>query len=127
MAGAEVRSTDGQLSRTWTEMADSPRADEQLEHVIPLADPSTPLPAEAAVAVIGGGIMGISIAFHLTEAGVADVLYATGLYGHGFLQGPAVGEIVRDLILGQTPFVDVAPLAVERFARAAPRPERNVI
>jgi sarcosine oxidase subunit beta len=55
------------------------------------------------------------------------VLYATGFSGHGFLQGPAVGEIVRDLVLGNPPFVDVAPLSVERFASSAPRPERNVI
>jgi sarcosine oxidase, subunit beta len=54
-------------------------------------------------------------------------LYATGFSGHGFLQGPAVGEIVRDLVLGRRPFVDVSPLAVERFALAAPRPEHNVI
>jgi sarcosine oxidase subunit beta len=54
-------------------------------------------------------------------------LYATGFSGHGFLQAPAVGEIVRDLVLGREPFVDVAPLAVERFAHAAERPERNVI
>ena len=54
-------------------------------------------------------------------------LYATGFSGHGFLQGPAVGEIVRDLVLRREPFVDVAPLDVERFVRAAPRPERNVI
>ncbi len=54
-------------------------------------------------------------------------LYATGFSGHGFLQGPAIGEIVRDLVLGREPFVDVAPLSVERFARHEPRPERNVI
>lgn len=54
-------------------------------------------------------------------------LYATGFSGHGFLQGPAVGEIVRDLVLGREPFADVAPLSVERFARDAPRPELNVI
>jgi sarcosine oxidase subunit beta len=57
----------------------------------------------------------------------ARFLYATGFSGHGFLQGPAVGEIVRDLVLGSEPFVDVSPLAVERFAHATPRPERNVI
>jgi sarcosine oxidase subunit beta len=57
----------------------------------------------------------------------ARFLYATGFSGHGFLQGPAVGEIVRDLVLGRDPFVDVAPLSVERFAHASPRPERNVI
>jgi sarcosine oxidase, subunit beta len=62
------------------------------------------------------------------EAGAtARFLYATGFSGHGFLQGPAVGEIVRDLVLEREPFVDVAPLAVERFAHATPRPERNVI
>ena len=54
-------------------------------------------------------------------------LYATGFSGHGFLQGPAVGEIVRDLVLEQEPFVDVAALSAERFARAETRPERNVI
>jgi len=54
-------------------------------------------------------------------------LYATGFSGHGFLQGPAVGEIVRDLVLGGEPFADVAPLSVERFARDAPRPEVNII
>jgi glycine/D-amino acid oxidase-like deaminating enzyme len=54
-------------------------------------------------------------------------LYATGFSGHGFLQGPAVGEIVRDLVLEREPFVDVAALSAERFARAETRPERNVI
>ena len=53
--------------------------------------------------------------------------YATGFSGHGFMQAPAVGESVRDLILGREPFVDVSPLAAERFAREALRPEHNVI
>jgi len=54
-------------------------------------------------------------------------LYATGFSGHGFMQAPPVGEIIRDLVLDRTPFVDVEPLSVERFARAKPRPEHNVI
>ena len=32
------------------------------------------LPARADVVVIGGGIVGASIAFHLAEAGVDDVV-----------------------------------------------------
>jgi sarcosine oxidase subunit beta len=60
-------------------------------------------------------------------ADVSRFLYATGFSGHGFLQGPAVGEIVRDLVLRRKPFVDVSPLAAERFAVDAPRPEHNVI
>ena len=46
---------------------------------------------------------------------VSRFLYATGFSGHGFLQGPAMGEILRDLVLERAPFVDVAPLAAERF------------
>lgn len=46
----------------------------QLEHVVPLGSPASPLPASAEVAVVGGGIMGASIAYHLAEAGVRDVL-----------------------------------------------------
>ncbi|MET8975410.1 FAD-binding oxidoreductase [Streptomyces sp. NPDC004539] len=56
---------------------------------------------------------------------VSRFLYATGFSGHGFLQGPAVGEVVRDLVLGRVPFVDVTPLSAGRFAADAPRPEAN--
>ncbi|AWE53336.1 NAD(P)/FAD-dependent oxidoreductase [Streptomyces nigra] len=56
---------------------------------------------------------------------VSRFLYATGFSGHGFLQGPAVGEVVRDLYLGRVPFVDVSPLSAGRFAAGAPRPEAH--
>ncbi len=46
---------------------------------------------------------------------VSRFLYATGFSGHGFLQGPAVGELLRDLVLRRPTFADVAPLGVERF------------
>jgi len=58
---------------------------------------------------------------------VSRFLYATGFSGHGFLQGPAVGEILRDLVLEQKPFLDVGPLSAERFAAGSTRPERNVV
>jgi sarcosine oxidase, subunit beta len=54
-------------------------------------------------------------------------LYATGFSGHGFLQGPAVGEILRDLYLGREPFVDVTPLSAGRFAAGTLRPERAIV
>ena len=59
--------------------------------------------------------------------GVARFLYATGFSGHGFLQAPAVGEVMRDLVLGREPFVDVTPLSAERFDLAKDRPEFNVV
>jgi sarcosine oxidase, subunit beta len=59
--------------------------------------------------------------------GVSRFLYATGFSGHGFLQGPGVGEILRDLVLRRPTFVDISPLSVERFDDAALRPEFNIV
>jgi sarcosine oxidase, subunit beta len=61
------------------------------------------------------------------SATVSRFLYATGFSGHGFLMGPAVGEVLRDLYLGQPPAIDVAALSADRFATSAARPERNII
>jgi sarcosine oxidase subunit beta len=43
------------------------------------------------------------------------VFYATGFSGHGFLQGPAVGELVRDLYLGRESFMDPTLFSAVRF------------
>ncbi|MFF9897711.1 NAD(P)/FAD-dependent oxidoreductase [Streptomyces longispororuber] len=59
--------------------------------------------------------------------GPGRFLYATGFSGHGFLQGPAVGEVVRDLYLGRRPFVDISALSSERFLHGAPRKELNCV
>ncbi|MBE2317636.1 FAD-binding oxidoreductase [Solirubrobacter sp. CPCC 204708] len=58
---------------------------------------------------------------------VSRFLYATGFSGHGFLQGPATGEILRDLVLGREPFVDVAPLSAKRFERGELAPELHIV
>ena len=59
---------------------------------------------------------------------LANFLYATGFSGHGFLQAPAVGEIVRDLCLDREPFIDISPLSADRFrAGAEIRPEAHVV
>lgn len=58
----------------------------------------------------------------------SNFLYATGFSGHGFLQAPAVGEVIRDLHLGRAPFVDVRPLHAHRFASPAGiRPETHIV
>lgn len=53
--------------------------------------------------------------------------YATGFSGHGFLQAPAVGEVIRDLVLGHEPVIDVSPLSVDRFTTGTPRPELAIV
>jgi sarcosine oxidase subunit beta len=58
----------------------------------------------------------------------SNFLYATGFSGHGFLQGPAVGEVIRDLCLGREPFIDVTPLSAQRFLDATKaRPETHIV
>jgi sarcosine oxidase subunit beta len=54
-------------------------------------------------------------------------LYATGFSGHGFLMGPAVGEVLRDLVLRRPPAVDVTALSVERLRHDQLRREVNVV
>ena len=48
---------------------------------------------------------------------VEGLLIATGYSGHGFLMGPATGEIVRDLYHGKEPRYDISAFTLDRFAR----------
>jgi glycine/D-amino acid oxidase-like deaminating enzyme len=61
------------------------------------------------------------------SAAVPGFYYATGFSGHGFLQAPAVGEVVRDLYLERTPFMDVAAFSAERFAGSRAVHEVHII
>jgi sarcosine oxidase subunit beta len=120
----------GMADRAQPPGLDAPTDPDWLENVMTVAERRCPRLLDMGIA---GGWKG---AYEVTpdsnalvgeSPAVARFLYATGFSGHGFLQGPAIGEIVRDLVLGQEPFVDVSALSVERFANAAPRPEHNVI
>lgn len=57
---------------------------------------------------------------------VGNVLYATGFSGHGFLQSPAVGELIANLYLDRPMFMDPAPFAVERLTSGAPAAAREL-
>ena len=61
------------------------------------------------------------------DPAVSRFLYATGFSGHGFLMGPAIGEVVRDLYLGRAPVVDVSGLDASRFTDRGSRPELNIV
>lgn len=59
---------------------------------------------------------------------VEGLLIATGYSGHGFLMGPATGEIVRDLYHGVTPKYDISGFTISRFHDADLRSgETNVV
>lgn len=55
------------------------------------------------------------------------LFYATGFSGHGFQQGPVVGEHLAQLALALEPTFDLSQFDVERFATGAVRLEQNVI
>ena len=61
------------------------------------------------------------------SAEISRFLYAAGFSGHGFLQGPAIGEVIRDLYLGREPFIDVSPFSADRFAAGIHRGEVNIV
>ncbi len=58
---------------------------------------------------------------------VGRFLYATGFSGHGFLMGPAVGEVVRDLWLERESIVDVHTLDARRFAEGNALIEHHIV
>ncbi len=51
-------------------------------------------------------------------AAVPGLIIAAGYSGHGFLMGPATGEIVRDMYLGIEPGYDITDFALDRFSGA---------
>ena len=58
---------------------------------------------------------------------VGRFLYATGFSGHGFLQGPAVGEVLRDLYLHQPTFTNIGGFDARRFESDSLQPEKNIV
>ena len=109
---------------------DERRTEDWIPALTDIAAVRAPAVLEAGIAGGWAGLYEVT-PDHNALIGEADspgrFLYATGFSGHGFLQAPAVGEIVRDLYLGREPFVDVSPLSADRFAAAGLRPERNII
>jgi sarcosine oxidase subunit beta len=59
---------------------------------------------------------------------VADGLVAAcGFSGHGFMQSPAVGRAVAELVLEHEPTFDLSPYRLDRFAEGAVFPEQVVL
>lgn len=59
--------------------------------------------------------------------GLDGLFHVTGFSGHGLMHAPAAGVITAEVLTGQKPSVDIAPLSIERFARGVEVVETNVI
>lgn len=104
--------------------------DEWLEQVVEAAGRRVPVLEEVGMASRWAGLYEVTPDHNalIGEAeGVSRFLYATGFSGHGFLQGPAVGQVVAELYRGEKPSVDVSGLHGRRFEGAGLRPEFNIV
>lgn len=54
--------------------------------------------------------------------GIDGLTICCGWSGHGFKSAPAVGRCIAAMLAGDEPEVDLAPLALDRFARGAELP-----
>jgi glycine/D-amino acid oxidase-like deaminating enzyme len=94
---------------------------ERLAHRYPPA-------ADATVERSWAGLYDMTPDAHPIVGRVADGVYAAcGFSGHGFMQSPAVGRALAELILGTEPSIDLSPYALERFEHGAAFPERLVL
>ena len=101
-----------------------------LEHLGDLIEHRAPQLGEAEVRAGWAGLYEVTPDHNALIGSARDVEgfhYACGFSGHGFLQGPAVGEVVKDLVTGRTPFVDVSGLGLDRFAGGVLRRELTVV
>jgi len=59
--------------------------------------------------------------------GLSGLWLCCGFSGHGFMQAPAAGHLLAEILLGRQPEVDIRAFAPDRFGTARQTPERAVI
>jgi sarcosine oxidase subunit beta len=104
--------------------------EQTLEELAPVAARRLPALAELGVRSSWSGLYEMSPDHNALVGAAAEpvgLVYATGFSGHGFQQGPVIGEHLARVALGLEPIFDLARFGVERFSAGAPRAELNVV
>jgi sarcosine oxidase subunit beta len=87
-----------------------------------------PQARDATIANAWAGLYDMTPDAHPIVGLVADGVYAAcGFSGHGFMQSPAVGRALAELILRGESSIDLSPYALERFEAGAVFPEHLVL
>jgi sarcosine oxidase subunit beta len=87
-----------------------------------------PRAAAATIENAWAGLYDMTPDAHPIVGLVADGVYAAcGFSGHGFMQSPAVGRGLAELIVEGESSLDLRPYALERFEAGAAFPERLVL
>ncbi len=104
--------------------------EQSLEELAAVATPRVPVLANAPVQSSWWGYYAVSPDHNAIVGESAEAsrfLYATGFSGHGFQQSPVVGEYLAELVVRNTPTMDLSPFSLERFQLNAPKAERFVV
>jgi sarcosine oxidase subunit beta len=87
-----------------------------------------PPAADATIANAWAGLYDMTPDAHPIVGRIEDGVYAAcGFSGHGFMQSPAVGRAVAELVLRGESSLDLTPYALERFDAGAMFPEHVVL
>ncbi len=101
-----------------------------LERVVEPAMERVPALAEAGIAHGWAGLYETTPDHNAVlgpPKGVTGFLLANGFSGHGFMQAPAVGQVLAEWIVDGAPSLDVSELRLERFQEQRAVVEANVI
>lgn len=101
-----------------------------LAGVAPIAGVRVPILLEQGIRTGWAGLYEVTPDANqiIDRSTVVDGLFiATGYSGHGFLMGPATGEIIRDLVLDRTPGYDIEDFRLGRFDRVVAAGEVNIV
>jgi len=87
-----------------------------------------PPAAEATIDDAWAGLYDMTPDAHPIVGEIADGVFAAcGFSGHGFMQSPAVGRALAELIVRGESSLDLSPYALERFESGAVFPEHLVL
>jgi sarcosine oxidase subunit beta len=87
-----------------------------------------PLAEGTAIDQAWAGLYDMTPDAHPIVGAIADGVYAAcGFSGHGFMQSPAVGRAVAELIVRGESSIDLGPYALQRFEAGAVFPEQLVL
>jgi sarcosine oxidase subunit beta len=87
-----------------------------------------PPAANATVERSWAGLYDMTPDAHPIVGPIAEGVFAAcGFSGHGFMQSPAVGRALAELIVTGESSLDLSPYALERFEHGAAFPERLVL
>ena len=101
--------------------------EQSLEELAPVATRRLPLLEELGIRSSWWGWYEMSPDHNALVGAAGDVVYATGFSGHGFQQGPVVGEHLAQLALGLAPTFDLSRFDATRFESGTAHVERNVV